>query len=93
MAELIKQDTDFTKEILTSGGENLMKCYQCGTCTVVCNPTPEEKPFPRKEMLYAQWGMKDKLLRDTRTYGSATSAVTAPSTAQERQGPVRSLEP
>jgi len=64
MAEIIKQDTDFIKEILTSGGEDLMKCYQCGTCTVVCNPTPEERPFPRKEMLYAQWGMKDKLMGD-----------------------------
>lgn len=64
MAEMIKQDTDFIKEILTSGGEDLMKCYQCGTCTVVCNPTPEERPFPRKEMLYAQWGMKDKLMGD-----------------------------
>lgn len=64
MAELIKQDSEFTKEILTSGGENLMKCYQCGTCSVVCNPTPDEKPFPRKEMLYAQWGMKDKLMSD-----------------------------
>ena len=64
MSAVAKQDTDFIKSILTSGGEYLMKCYQCGTCTVVCNPTPEERPFPRKEMLYAQWGMKDKLMSD-----------------------------
>ncbi len=64
MSRLINQDTSFTKEILASGGENLMKCYQCGTCTVVCNPTPDEKPFPRKEMIYAQWGMKNKLMSD-----------------------------
>jgi quinone-modifying oxidoreductase subunit QmoC len=64
MSELIRQNTDFIKKVLASGGADLMKCYQCGTCSVVCNPTPNEKPFPRKEMLYAQWGMKDKLMSD-----------------------------
>src|SRR5512139_686806 len=65
MAEqLINTDMNFIKDVLASGGGDLMKCYQCGTCSVVCNPTPEERPFPRKEMLYAQWGMRDKLMRD-----------------------------
>ncbi len=64
MAEqVVSPDLKFVKEILaTSGGQDLKKCYQCSTCTVVCGPTPDEKPFPRKEMLYAQWGMKDKLV-------------------------------
>ncbi len=62
MEQIIKPDLNFVNDIIASGGESLKKCYQCSTCTVVCNVTPDEKPFPRKEMMYAQWGMKDKLI-------------------------------
>lgn len=61
-AVTISPNMEFVKDVIASGGEDLKKCYQCSTCTVVCNLTPNDKPFPRKEMLYAQWGLKDKLI-------------------------------
>ncbi len=61
-ATVIKPDLQFVNEIIKGGGESLKTCYQCATCSVVCNVTPEGNPFPRKEMVLAQWGQKDKLI-------------------------------
>jgi quinone-modifying oxidoreductase subunit QmoC len=63
-ALLVKPDTDFLQAVLSSGGEDLKKCFQCATCSAVCELSPEGAPFPRRQMLEAQWGLKDKVLKD-----------------------------
>lgn len=66
MAEALKvqPDLEFIRKIKAAGGDNLKNCYQCATCSVVCKLSPRDKPFPRKEMLWAGWGLRDKLISD-----------------------------
>jgi quinone-modifying oxidoreductase subunit QmoC len=60
-ATVLNPDLGFIKDLQALGGGDLKKCYQCATCSVVCPISPETKPYPRKEMIAASWGLKDKV--------------------------------
>ena len=60
----IESDLEFIRAIHTRGGETYKKCFQCGNCSATCTISPDDEPFPRKEMAWAVWGMKKSLMSD-----------------------------
>lgn len=60
----LQPDLSFVKGVMEAGGDTVNKCYQCATCSVVCPLSTPESPFPRKEMLWTQWGLADKVSGD-----------------------------
>jgi quinone-modifying oxidoreductase subunit QmoC len=61
---LVEPDLDFIRELGSFGATTFSKCYQCATCSVSCSISPDENPFPRKEVLWAKWGLTDRLAED-----------------------------
>ncbi len=59
---LVQPDLEFKRRIVGLGAHELSQCYQCGTCSVVCPLSTPDNPFPRKEMVWVQWGLKDLAL-------------------------------
>ncbi len=67
MSMNVQPDINFIKDMKETGGDTLKKCFQCATCSVVCPLSTDENPFPRQQMIYSQWGLKDKLIGDPNT--------------------------
>ncbi len=68
MSMNVQPDLEFIKAMKEAGGDTLKQCYQCATCSVACPLSSDDKPFPRKEMILAQWGLKDQLISDPNVY-------------------------
>jgi quinone-modifying oxidoreductase subunit QmoC len=62
--QLVEPDLAFIRDLKRAGGQTLKKCYQCATCSTVCSLSPDDRPFPRKEMILASWGQKEKLINN-----------------------------
>ena len=62
MATLIQPDLEFKRAIIGLDAHDLTACYQCGTCSAVCPISTADNPFPRKEMVWVQWGLKARVL-------------------------------
>lgn len=58
----VKPDIEFKREVGRMSGSQLNQCMQCGNCSAVCSLAPAGRPFPSKEMTWAGWGLKEKLL-------------------------------
>ncbi len=67
MSMNVQPDIEFIKDMKEAGGDTLKKCFQCATCSVVCPLSTDDNPFPRQQMIYSQWGLKDKLIGDPNT--------------------------
>jgi quinone-modifying oxidoreductase subunit QmoC len=60
----LRPDRELIRRVLASGGEDLRKCMQCGTCSSVCEVLDGDAPGPRTQMLCAQWGLGERLMSD-----------------------------
>ncbi len=59
----IEPDAALVKELIELGGD-FKVCQHCATCTATCSLSTDDHPFPRRQMLLAQWGLKEELMAD-----------------------------
>jgi quinone-modifying oxidoreductase subunit QmoC len=60
----ISPDRAFREELARRGAASAMRCMQCATCSAVCDLATADTMFPRRQVLWAQWGLGDRLRAD-----------------------------
>ena len=60
-----ERDPELIKQIVKVGGEDLLKCFQCGTCIADCPTGVADEPLSVKRLIYiAKLGLAEKLIED-----------------------------
>lgn len=55
---------EFRDALSRRGGGDAARCFQCATCSSVCDLATPDTMFPRRQILWAQWGLVDRLAAD-----------------------------
>ncbi len=58
----IKSDPTLLAEVRKYGNFDTNACYQCGSCTVICDLASDSASFPRRTLRYILFGLKKLLL-------------------------------
>src|SRR5574337_869693 len=64
LALTISPSREFRDEFLRRSGGNPARCFQCATCSAACDLTAGDAVFPRRQILAAQWGLRDRVVAD-----------------------------
>lgn len=64
VATVLNPTRGFRDELRRLGAVDAARCFQCATCSAVCDLAKGETAFPRRQMLWAQWGLADHLAAD-----------------------------
>jgi heterodisulfide reductase subunit C2 len=67
--------SDFVEKLVKLSGQNIYKCFQCGTCGGACPMSGELETMPRKIMRMAQFGLEDNIA-ETKTCWTCASCHT-----------------
>ena len=80
----------FASDIKKYGAYDLDACYNCGSCTAVCNITAEDANFPRMFIHHGLLGQKDEILGSRELwlcYACGDCTATCPRQAASATGP------
>jgi len=70
--DLDNVDDELVKRVIAEGGEDVIRCFQCGSCTADC-PSASVEPFNVRRIIRAAILGVDELSRDSRDIWNCTT--------------------